>query len=93
MVKASNSDFISKLDKYYTQAKDKNSIYLTLKRAYKERFKFKKNRKIRKQRYQDRKNQEQDSKQLFKIFVRAKHKRSSVSTIVKFIYYYSYLGR
>ena len=33
MVKVSNNDFISKFDQFFTLAKDKNSIYLTLKRG------------------------------------------------------------
>jgi len=50
--------------------------------AYNEKFKFKKNKTIRKKRYEDRKRQEENLTALFKVIVRAKHKRHSIQTIV-----------
>lgn len=74
-------DFLSELDKFYTESKDKYSVYLTFKRAYKENFKFKRNAKARKKRMVDRKNQEKDNS-TFNVLVRAKLRKKRVQTIV-----------
>jgi hypothetical protein len=80
--KLSYEDFLSQLDKYYTQSKDKNAVYLTFKRLYQENFKFKRNAKMRKLRMEDRKKQEQTTKE-FNVLVRAKLKKQRCHTIVK----------
>lgn len=88
MVKKKIDEFISNLEKFYSVAKEKNSVYLTFKRGiiviiqvYKENLKFKTNKKRRKQRTEDRKKQETpDAK--FSILVRAKYKDSRIQTVV-----------
>lgn len=74
-------EFVNKLDAFYTASRDKHSVYLTFKRVYDEKFKNKKNKKIRKQRYEDRKNQDK-SQDRFKVLVRAKLKKSRIQTIL-----------
>jgi hypothetical protein len=74
-------DFINQLDAFYTASRDKNTVYLTFKRAYEEKFKFKRNNKNRKLRNEDRK--QQDSGNLkSSVLVRAKLKKSRIQTIV-----------
>jgi len=84
MVKKLNSeDFINQLDSFYCSSKDKNSVYLTFKRIYQENFKYKKNKKIRNSRNQNKKEQEKpDAK--FNVLVRAKLKKNRIHTIVLF---------
>jgi hypothetical protein len=89
MVKSLNyEDFVNKLDKFYTESKDKNTVYLTFKRGmqtliivYQENFKNKQNRKNRKLRLEDRKNQDKANER-FNVLVRAKLKKSRIHTIV-----------
>ena len=88
MVKRLNyQEFMTQLDNFYNASRDKNSVYLTFKRVYDEKFKFKRNKKRRKQRMEDRK--EQDLKNAkFNVLVRAKLKKSRIQTIVKKINYF-----
>ncbi len=74
-------DFINQLDAFYTASRDKNSVYLTFKRVYQEKFKNKQNSKHRKLRNEDRK--EQDLANIkYNVLVRAKLKKSRIQTIV-----------
>jgi len=74
-------DFINQLDAFYTDSRDKNSVYLTLKRVYEEKFKFKKNNKNRKLRNEDRKKQDLSNSK-YNVLVRAKLKKNRIQTIV-----------
>ena len=56
MVKKLNYvDFVNQLDSFYNASKDKYSVYLTFKRLYTENYKFKKNKKNRQLRMEERK--------------------------------------
>ena len=51
--KLKSEDFLSELAKFYSASRDKNTVYLTMKRMYEEKQKYKNNRgkrKLRKQR-------------------------------------------
>ena len=74
-------DFINQLDSLYAASREKHSVYLTFKRVYEEKFKNKKNKKVRKLRMEERKNEEKENKK-FNILVRAKLKKSRIQTIV-----------
>ena len=74
-------DFFSELDQLFNQSKNKYSIYLTFKRLYEEKFKYKKNKKNRKLRMEDRKEQDK-SKTNFNVLVRAKLNKKRIHTIV-----------
>jgi hypothetical protein len=74
-------EFINQLDGLYAASKDKNTVYLTFKRLYDEKFKYKNNKKIRKQRNEDRKKQDAGNNK-FSVLVRAKLKKSRIQTIV-----------
>ena len=41
--KLKSEDFLSELAKFYTASKDKNTVYLTMKRMYEEKYKYKTN--------------------------------------------------
>jgi hypothetical protein len=74
-------DFINQLDSLYAASRDKHSVYLTFKRIYDEKFKYKNNKKIRKLRVEERKNEDKQNKK-FNVLVRAKLKKSRIQTIV-----------
>ena len=74
-------DFINQLDAFYTASLDKNSVYLTFKRVYEEKFKFKNNNKNRKFRNEDRKKQDLSNGK-YNVLVRAKLKKNRIQTIV-----------
>ena len=74
-------DFINQLDSLYSASRDKHSVYLTFKRIYDEKFKYKNNKKIRKLRVEERKNEDKQNKK-FNVLVRAKLKKSRIQTIV-----------
>ncbi len=76
-------DFINQLDSFYAASRDKNSVYLTFKRIYNEKFKYKRNKKVRKLRMEERKNEEKENKK-FNILVRAKLKKNRIQTIVNY---------
>ena len=86
-------DFFSELDQLFNQSKNKYSIYLTFKRLYEEKYKYKKNQKNRKLRMEDRKEQDDGdefefeesllkSKTNFNVLVRAKLNKKRIHTIV-----------
>lgn len=79
-------EFVNQLDSFYAASKDKNTVYLTFKRVYDEKFKYKKNKKIRKQRNEDRKKQDASNSK-FNVLVRAKLKKSRIQTIVRKEYF------
>ncbi len=83
-------DFVNQLDKFYSASREKNTVYLTFKRVYQENFKFKRNKKIRKNRMEERKKEEKENK-IFNILVRAKLKKSRIHTIVRKMYLNLYL--
>ena len=74
-------DFINQLDSLYSASRDKHSVYLTFKRIYDEKYKYKNNKKIRKLRVEERKNEDKQNKK-FNVLVRAKLKKSRIQTIV-----------
>jgi len=74
-------DFFSELDKFFTESKTKHSIYLTFKRLYEEKYKFKKNKKNKKLRLEDRKNQDKN-KTNFNVLIRAKLNKKKIHTII-----------
>ena len=75
-------DFFSELEKFYTESQNKYSVYLTFKRTYEEKYKYKRNQKNKRLRLEDRKNQEKDSNKLFNVFVRAKLKKKRINTLI-----------
>lgn len=83
MVKLSYEDFVSQIDKMFTESKDKHSIYLTFKRLYTENFKYKQNQKNRKLRREDHEKQETNKETQFNVLVRAKLKKKRVQTVLE----------
>ena len=83
MVKLDYDDFISRIDQFFTDSKDKGSIYFTFKRVYSENYKFKKNKRVRKLRKEDHFNQEADKDKQYNVLVRAKLNKKRVQTIIK----------
>ena len=79
--KLKSEDFLSELAKYYSQSKDKNSVYLTFKRVYEEKQKYKRNPRMRKLRIKDRLEEDKLNK-MFHVLVRAKLKKQRIHTIV-----------
>ena len=75
-------DFFSELEKFYTESQNKYSVYLTFKRTFEEKYKYKRNQKNKRLRLEDRKNQEKDSNKLFNVFVRAKLKKKRINTLI-----------
>ena len=83
MVKKSYEDFVSQVDKFFTDSKDKKSIYFSFKRVFTENFKYKGNRKSRKQRLLDRQKQIEDTSREYSVLARAKLRKQRVHTIVE----------
>jgi hypothetical protein len=83
-------DFLSKLDSFYSTSKDSKSVYLTFKRIYEERFKYKNNKKIRKLRAEDRKAQDKAAER-FNVLVRAKLRKMRIQTTVRILNIYIYI--
>ena len=79
--KLKSEDFLSELAKFYSEAKDKNTVYLTMKRAYEEKQKYKRNALKRKLRIKDRLEQDKENK-LFNVLVRAKLNKKRIHTII-----------
>ena len=79
--KLKSEDFLSELAKYYSQSKDKNSVYLTFKRVYEEKQKYKRNPRMRKLRIKDRVEEDKLDK-MFNVLVRAKLKKQRIHTIL-----------
>lgn len=83
-------DFLSELDKLYTESKNKYSVYLTFKRLYQENFKYKRNAKNRKLRMEDRKKQDKETER-FNVLIRAKLRKKRIHTIVNiFLFIFRY---
>ena len=79
--KLKSEDFLSELAKFYSASKEKYSVYLTIKRLYEEKNKYKKNSAQRKLRIKDRLEQDKENK-LFNILVRAKLRKQRIHTII-----------
>jgi hypothetical protein len=79
--KLKTDDFFSELNQFFNQSKNKYSIYLTFKRLYEEKFKYKKNKKNRKLRMEDRKEQDKNKK-TFNVLIRAKLNKKRIHTII-----------
>ena len=79
--KLKSEDFLSELAKFYSASKEKYSVYLTIKRLYEEKQKYKKNPAKRKLRIKDRLEQDKENK-AFNILVRAKLRKQRIHTII-----------
>ena len=79
--KLKSEDFLSELAKFYTASKEKNAVYLTMKRLYEEKQKYKNNPAKRRLRIKDRLEQDKENK-LFNVLVRAKLKKQRIHTII-----------
>ena len=79
--KLKSEDFLSELAKFYTASKEKNAVYLTMKRLYEEKQKYKNNPAKRRLRIKDRLEQDKENK-LFNVLVRAKLKKQRMHTII-----------
>ena len=79
--KLKSEDFLSELAKFYSASRDKNTVYLTMKRMYEEKQKYKKNPAKRRLRIKDRLEQDKENK-LFNVLVRAKLKKQRIHTII-----------
>ena len=79
--KLKSEDFLSELAKFYSAIKDKNTVYLTMKRMYEEKQKYKRNSAKRKLRIKDRLEQDNEKK-LFNVLVRARLKKQRIHTII-----------
>ena len=79
--KLKSEDFLSELAKFYTASKEKNTVYLTMKRMYEEKQKYKRNAAKRRLRIKDRLQQDKEKK-IFNILVRAKLKKQRIHTII-----------
>ena len=77
--KLKSEDFLSELAKFYSEAKDKKTVYLTMKRAYEEKQKYKRNALKRRLRIKDRLEQDKENK-LFNVLVRAKLSKKRIHT-------------
>ena len=79
--KLKSEDFLSELAKFYSASKEKYSVYLTIKRLYEEKQKYKNNPAKRKLRIKDRLEQDKENKE-FNILVRAKLRKQRIHTII-----------
>ena len=79
--KLKSEDFLSELAKFYSASKEKYSVYLTIKRLYEEKQKYKNNSANRKLRIKDRLEQDKENKE-FNILVRAKLRKQRIHTII-----------
>ena len=79
--KLKSEDFLSELAKFYSQSKEKYSVYLTIKRLYEEKYKYKRNDAKRKLRLTDRLEQDKNGKS-FNVLVRAKLRKQRIHTII-----------
>ena len=79
--KLKSEDFLSELAKFYSASKEKYSVYLTIKRLYEEKQKYKRNSAKRKLRIKDRLEQDKENKQ-FNVMVRAKLRKQRIHTII-----------
>ena len=79
--KLKSEDFLSELAKFYSASRDKNTVYLTMKRMYEEKQKYKKNPAKRRLRLKDRLEQDKENK-VFNVLVRAKLRKQRIHTII-----------
>lgn len=79
--KLKSEDFLSELANFYKLSESRACVYLTFKRAYEEKHKYKNNKNMRKQRLQDR-LQQNNSNSVFNVLVRAKLKKQRIQTIL-----------
>ena len=79
--KLKSEDFLSELAKFYSASKEKYSVYLTIKRLYEEKQKYKKNPAKRKLRIKDRLEEDKENK-AFNVLVRAKLRKQRIHTII-----------
>ena len=79
--KLKSEDFLSELAKFYSQSREKYSVYLTIKRLYEEKYKYKRNAVKRKLRLTDRIEQDKNGKS-FNVLVRAKLRKQRIHTII-----------
>ena len=79
--KLKSEDFLSELAKFYSASKEKYTVYLTIKRLYEEKQKYKNNPAKRKLRIKDRLEQDKENK-AFNILVRAKLRKQRIHTII-----------
>ena len=79
--KLKSEDFLSELAKFYAASKEKNTVYLTMKRIYEEKQKYKKNPLKRRLRIKDRIEQDKENK-VFNVLVRAKLRKARIHTII-----------
>ena len=79
--KLKSEDFLSELAKFYSQSKEKYSVYLTIKRLHEEKYKYKRNAAKRKLRLTDRIEQDKNGKS-FNVLVRAKLRKQRIHTII-----------
>jgi hypothetical protein len=82
MVKVNYEGFVSKVDTFFSEAKDKRSIYFTFKRVYSENYKYKRNNKARKLRREDHFTQESDKSRQYSVLCRVKLQRKKIQCIV-----------
>lgn len=83
MVKLKYEDFVSQVDKMFSESKEKHSLLFSFKRVFTENFKYKNNQKTRKLRREDQISQERDNEREFSVLVRAKLRRRRVQTVVE----------
>ena len=79
--KLKSEDFLSELAKFYSASKEKNTVYLTMKRMYEEKQKYKRNPAKRRLRLKDRLEQDKEKKE-FNVLVRAKLRKQRIHTII-----------
>ena len=79
--KLKSEDFLSELAKFYSASKEKYSVYLTIKRLYEEKQKYKNIPAKSKLRIKDRLEQDKENK-VFNILVRAKLRKQRIHTII-----------
>lgn len=82
MANIDNDDFVFKIDNFFSESKEKNTINFSFKRVYQESNKFKKSKNARNLREIDCKNQESDTTKQYNVLVRAKLRRKRIRTIV-----------
>ena len=79
--KLKSEDFLNELRKFYSASKEKYSVYLTMKRMYEEKQKYKNNPAKRRLRIKDRLEQDKEKK-LFNVLVRAKLRKQRIHAII-----------
>ena len=83
MVKLNYEEFVSEVDKLFTQTKEKNSLNFSFKRVYDEKFKHKKSQKCRRLRREDRILQDSVEERQYSVLFRCKLKKKRFHTIIE----------